>query len=233
MNSVRAWLPQMLALSANSPFWAGRFTGMRSYRAVAWKAFPRSGVPEQFASWHDFDANVQALISSGCIESARSIWWDIRPHPIYPTLEFRVFDMPATVKDTLALAALCQALVAKLAWLYHRNLRVPVIPRHLIEENKWHAMRDGLDADVVDFARNRLLSMREAIAEMLDFVDDVLDDLGSHQEMDHLRSLLDNPRGTGAHRQVAAYQQTGSIDAVTRMLIEQTMEGVPVGTFRV
>jgi len=232
MNQARAWLPQMLALSANSPFWAGRFTGMRSYRAVAWKAFPRSGVPEQFASQRDYEANIQALIQSGCIDSARSIWWDIRPHPIYPTLEFRVFDMPATVEDTLALAALCQALVAKLAWLYRHNLRAPIIPRHLVEENKWRAMRDGLDADTVDFARNRRLSMRDAIGEMLDFVDDVLDDLGSRQEMDDLRSLLDDPRGTGADRQVAVYQQTGSVEAVTRMLMEQTMEGVPVGTFR-
>jgi carboxylate-amine ligase len=232
MNAARAWLPQMLALSANSPFWAGRFSGMKSYRAVAWKAFPRSGVPESFASRRDYDASVQSLISSGCIDNARSIWWDIRPHPLYPTLEFRVFDMPATVKDTLALAALCQALVVKLAWLYRHNLRAPVIPRHLVEENKWHAMRDGLDADVVDFARSRRLSMRDAIGEMLDFVDDVLDDLGSRQEMETLRALVADPRGTGADRQVAVYQQAGSVEAVTRMLVEQTVEGIPVGAYR-
>jgi glutamate---cysteine ligase / carboxylate-amine ligase len=228
MNQIRAWLPQMLALSANSPFWAGRFTGMRSYRAVAWKGFPRSGVPEQFASRRDYNASVQLLIASGCIDNARSIWWDIRPHPIFATLEFRVFDMPATVGDTLALAALCQALVVKLAWLYRHNLRAPIIPRHLVEENKWHAMRDGLDAGIVDFARNRRLCMRDAIGEMLDFVDDVLDDLGSRQEMETLRALLDDPRGTGADRQVAVYQQAGSVEAVTRMLMEQTLEGVPV-----
>ena len=226
MNQARAWLPQMLALSANSPFWAGRFTGMKSYRAVAWKAFPRSGIPELFSSRRDYDASVQSLITSGCIDCARSIWWDIRPHPIYPTLEFRIFDMPATAGDTLALAALCQALVAKLAWLYRRNLRATIIPRHLLEENKWHAMRDGLDADIVDFPRNRRLSMRDAISELLDFVDDVLDDLGSRQEMDDLRSLLDDPRGTGADQQVARYQETGSVEAVTRMLMEQTVEEV-------
>jgi glutamate---cysteine ligase / carboxylate-amine ligase len=231
MNQVRAWLPQMLALSANSPFWAGRFTGINSYRAVAWKSFPRSGVPEQFTSQRDYDAGIHSLIQSGCIDSARSIWWDIRPHPMYPTLEFRVFDMPATVADTLALAALCQALVAKLASCYRHNLRVHIIPRHLIEENKWHAMRDGLDAEVVDFAQNRRLSMRDSIGEMLDFVDDVIDDLGSRREFDYLRSLLDDPRGTGADRQVALYQQTGSVDAVIRMLIKQTLEGVPVGSF--
>ncbi len=227
MNQLRAWLPHMLALSANSPFWAGRYTGMRSYRAIAWKAFPRSGVPEQFNSRRDYDASIATLVESGCIDSARSLWWDIRPHPIYPTLEFRVFDMPATVEVTLALAALCQALVAKLASCYRRNLCVPIIPRHLIEENKWRAMRDGLDAEIVDFARNRRLSMRDAIAELLDFIDDVLDDLGSHQEMDTLRSLLDDPRGTGADRQIALYQEKGSVEAVTKMLMEQTLEGVP------
>jgi len=228
MNQARSWLPQMLALSANSPFWAGRFTGMKSYRAVAWKAFPRSGIPAQFASRRAYDADMQSLISSGCIDSPRSIWWDIRPHPLYPTLEFRVFDMPATISDTLALAALCQALVAKLAHCYHRHLRAPIIPHHLLEENRWRAMRDGLDADMVDFTRNRRLSMRNAISEMLDFVDDVLDDLGSRQEIDHLRSLLADPRGTGADRQVALYQEVGNVEAVTRMLMEQTMTGVPV-----
>ena len=225
MNQARSWLPQMLALSANSPFWAGRFTGMKSYRAVAWKAFPRSGIPEQFASRRAYDADMQSLIASGCIDSPRSIWWDIRPHPLYPTLEFRVFDMPATINDTLALAALCQALIAKLAWLYRHSLCAPIIPRHLLEENKWRAMRDGLDADTVDFVQNRRLSMRDAIGEMLDFVDDVLDDLGSRHEIDYLRSLLDDPRGTGADRQVAVYQEAGSVEAVTKMLMEQTVVG--------
>jgi carboxylate-amine ligase len=230
MNQARSWLPHMLALSSNSPFWAGRFTGMKSYRSVAWKAFPRSGIPVQFASRRAYEADMQSLIESSCIDTPRSIWWDIRPHPIYPTLEFRVFDMPATIGDTLALAALCQALVAKLARLYQSSLCAPVIPRHLLEENKWRAMRDGLDADFIDFTQNRRLSMRDAICEMLDFVDDLLDDLGSRPEIDYLRSLLNDPRGTGADRQAAVYQEKGSVEAVTRMLIEQTVEGVfPTG----
>jgi carboxylate-amine ligase len=228
MNQARSWLPHLLALSSNSPFWAGRFTGMKSYRAVAWKAFPRSGIPAQFASRRAYDAAMQSLIASGCIDTPRSIWWDIRPHPIYPTLEFRIFDMPATINDTLALAALCQALVAKLADCYRRNLRAPIMERHLLEENKWRAMRDGLDADFIDFTRNRRLSMRTAIHEMLAFIDDVLDDLGSRPEVDYLRMLLDDPRGTGADRQVAVYQETNCVEAVTKMLVEQTMTGVPV-----
>ena len=201
-------------------------TGLKSYRSVVWRPFPRTGVPEVFLSWEDFLSYEQHLIETGCIDNGKRIWWDLRPHPVFPTLEFRIFDMPATLDDTLALAALCQALVVKLAWLYRRNMRVPVIPRHLIEENKWQAMCDGLDADVVDFARNRRLSMRDSTTEMLDFVDDMLDDLGSHQEIDHLRSLLDDPHGTGADRQVAIYQQAGNVEAVTKMLMEQTVEGV-------
>ncbi len=226
MNQARSWLPHLLALSANSPFWAGRFTGFKSYRSVAWKSFPRSGVPEFFPSWKDFDSYVQTMIKMGRIDNGKSIWWDIRPHPFLKTIEFRVFDMPATIEDTLAFAALCQALVAKLAWLYKRNMRTHVLARQFIEENKWHAMRDGLDAEVVDFVQERCLSMRESIGELLDFVDDVLDDLGSRREIDYLRRLLDNPHGTGADRQIAIYQQTGSVDAVIKFLMQETLKGI-------
>jgi len=226
MNQARTWLPHLLALSANSPFWAGRFTGFKSYRSVAWKSFPRSGVPDLFPSWKDFDSYVQTLIKTGRIDNGKSIWWDIRPHPFLKTIEFRVFDMPATIEDTLAIAALCQALVAKLAWLYKRNMRTHVLARHFIEENKWRAMRDGLDAEVVDFAQERRLSMRESTGELLDFVDDVLDDLGSRHEIDYLRMLLDDPKGTGADRQIAVYQQTGSVEAVIEFLVQQTIEGL-------
>jgi glutamate---cysteine ligase / carboxylate-amine ligase len=226
MNQARSWLPHLLALSANSPFWAGRFTGFKSYRSVAWKSFPRSGVPELFPSWKDFDSYVQTMIKTGRIDNGKSIWWDIRPHPFLKTIEFRVFDMPATIEDTLAIAALCQALIAKLAWLYKRNMRTHVLARHFIEENKWHAMRDGLDAEVVDFVQERRLSMRESIGELLDFVDDMLDDLGSRREIDYLRRLLDDPHGTGADRQVAVYQQTGSVEAVVEFLVQETLKGI-------
>jgi carboxylate-amine ligase len=168
---------------------------------------------------------VESLIETGIIDNGKKIWWDIRPHPFFDTIEFRIFDMPGTIEDTLALATLCQALVARLAWLHERGMGVQILPRYFIEENKWRAMRYGLDADFVDFAHGRRLSMRDAIGEMLDFVDDVLDDLGSRSEINRLRMLLDDPRGTGADRQIAVFRQTGSIDAVTRYLIEQTAQG--------
>ena len=226
MNQLRTWLPHLLAISTNSPFWAGRLTGLKSYRSAVWKPFPRSGVPEAFPSADDFDAYVQALTNMGCIDNGKKIWWDIRPHPVFRTIEFRICDMPATLDDTIAIAALCQALVAKLTWLYKRGLRTPALSGHFIEENKWRVMHAGLDAEVLDFVQGRRLSMRESLAEVLDFVDDVINDLGSRHEVDYLRRLLEDPRGTGADRQIALYKRTGSTDAVIQFLMQQTMQGI-------
>jgi len=226
LNQLRTWLPHLLALSSNSPFWSGRYTGIKSYRSIIWRPFPRSGISDTFSSWNDFDNYVQNLIKTGCIDNGKKIWWDIRPHAFYNTIEFRVFDMPATFDDMIALAALCQALVARLTWLYRHNMTTPVLPRHLLEENKWRATRYGLDAGIIDFAQGRRLTMRESIHELLDFVDDVVDDLGSRREFNHLHNLLEDPRGTGADRQIAIYSQTGSLQAVTGFLMRQTMEGI-------
>src|SRR5204862_3439723 len=141
-------------------------------------------------------------------------WWDVRPHPFFGTIEFRVCDMPPTLEDTLALAALSQALIAKLTWLYSKNTTTYMLPAMYIDENKWRATRYGLDAEVVDFVQRRRLSMRDSIHELLDFVDDVLDDLGSRREINYLRTLLEDPRGTGADRQIAVYEEMGSAHAV-------------------
>ena len=227
MNQLRTWLPHLLALSSNSPFWAGRLTGIKSYRTAIWKPFPRSGIPPVFPSVDDFNDYVQTLVRTSCIDNGKRIWWDIRPHPFFSTIEFRVFDMPATFDDTIAIAALCQALVARLVWLNKRGFRLPILSSHLLEENKWHAMHFGLDAEVIDFVQDRKLSMRDSINELLDFVNDVVDDLGSIREMDYLRTLLTDPRGTGADRQIATYQQTGRLASVIQLLIQQTMQGVP------
>jgi len=226
MNQVRTWLPQLLAISTNSPFWDGRYTGIKSYRSAIWKRVPRSGMPVILNSYDDFDQYVQVLVEMGCIDNAKKIWWDIRPHPFFDTVEFRICDMPATVEDTLALVALCQALIAKLTWCHEHNVDIPIFPRDYIEENKWRAMRYGLDAEVIDFTQRRRLSMRDAISETLDFVADVIDDLGSHHEMNYLRALLSKPEGTGADRQIAIYKETGDLQKVVELLIEQTMKGI-------
>ncbi len=226
LNQVRSWLPHLLALSSNSPFWSDRFSGTKSYRSVVWKRFPRSSIPDTFTSMNDFDAYVEHLIRTGCIDNGKRIWWDVRPHAFFNTIEFRICDMPATVEDTLAITALCQALVAKLYWMHNHNMTTHVLPRHFIEENKWRAMRYGLDAEVVDFVRNRRLSMRESIEELLDFVEDVIDDLGSRREINYLRDLLEDPRGTGADRQIAVYKETNDTHAVTNFLMQQTLQGM-------
>jgi carboxylate-amine ligase len=183
-------------------------------------------LPEVFTTADDFDKYVQTLVDTNCIDNGKRIWWDIRPHPFFGTIEFRIFDMPATFDDMIALAALSQALVAKLAWLYKHGTMMPVLPRRLIDENKWRAMRYGLDAELIDFVQGQRLSARDAIHELLDFVDDVLDDLGSQCEIAHLRMLLEDPRGTGADRQIALYKETNSLRAVINFLMRQTMEGV-------
>ncbi len=227
MNQVRTWLPQLIAISSNSPFWQGRMTGIKSYRSVVWKRFPRSGMPEVFASREHFDSYVQDLVEMGCIDNAKKIWWDIRPHPFFDTIEFRACDMPATIEDTLAIAALCQAMVAKLTYLDERGKPVPVLKRDYIDENKWRAMRYGLDAEVIDFTQKRRISMRDSIRELLDFVDEMVDDLGSRREMNYLRALMDDPGGTGADRQMAFYKEHGEdTSKVNQFLMEQTMQGV-------
>jgi len=226
MNQARTWFPHLLALSANSPFWEGRYTGIKSYRSVVWKRFPRSGMPELIHSWSDYEDYVQSLVDTGCIDNAKKIWWDMRPHPFFDTVEFRICDMPATIEDTLALAALCQALIAKLTWCHEHNVDVPVLKRDYLEENKWRAMRYGLDAEAIDFVKLRRLSMRDSINELLDFVEDVVDDLGNRHEMNYLRALMVSPNGTGADRQVAVYEQTGDLNKVVELLMEQTMQGI-------
>ena len=226
LNQARTWLPHLLAISTNSPFWTGRYTGIKSYRSALFKRIPRTGMPGILTSWNDFERYVQDLVEMGCIDNGKKIWWDMRPHPFFDTVEFRICDMPATIEDTLALAALCQALIAKLTWCHEHNVDVPVLKRDYLEENKWRAMRYGLEAEAIDFVKLRRLSMRDSINELLDFVEDVVDDLGSRHEMNYLRALMVSPNGTGANRQVAVYEQTSDLNKVVELLMEQTMQGI-------
>ncbi len=226
MNQLRTWLPHLLALSSNSPFWLGRLTGLKTYRTIVWKRFPRSGLPDTFQTWSDYDRYVQTLIKTGCIDNGKKIWWDIRPHPFFGTVEFRIFDMPLTLNDVIGIAAVCQSLVAKLSWLNKHGRETYVVPRYLLEENKWRVARYGLDAEIVDFERESILSLRDSLHELLNMVDDVADDLGTRPDLNYIRQLVDDPRGTGADRQIALYKKTGSIHAVSQYLLQQTMEGI-------
>lgn len=224
MNEARYFLPHILALSVNSPFWEGRDTGIKSYRSVIWGRMPRSGIPDSFRSWDDYRAFVDMLIATRSIDEPKKIWWDIRPHPKFSTLEFRVCDMPTRVEETVAFAALFQAVVAKLSRLRSRNLGFRIYQRSLIAENRWRAMRFGIDGNLIDFGKGCEVPMRELGEELLEFVDDVVDDLGSRAAIDTVHHILRH--GTGADRQHAVYERTGDLRSVVDFLAEETMRGV-------
>src|SRR2546426_9630921 len=228
MNASRYFLPHVLALSTSSPFWVGHNTGLKSYRSEVFKQFPRTDIPDHFDSYPGFLRYVDLLIKTGCINDGKKIWWDCRPHPIFPTLEFRICDIPTRVDDTVAIAGLFQAIVAKLTKLIEKNLGFRLYRRMLIQENKWRAVRWGLDGKLIDFGKQKEVPVRDLILELLDFVDDVLDDLGSRKEVEHIHTILQ--RGTSADEQLEIYHQTNDLNKVVDRLIELTVEHVPVDT---
>jgi glutamate---cysteine ligase / carboxylate-amine ligase len=223
MNQVGYFLPHLLALSTSSPFWMGRDTGLRSFRTTIFRRFPRTGVPEDFASWSDYDEYVKLLIDLNCIDNAKKIWWDVRPHPTFGTLEFRICDVPTRAEDSITLAALTQAIVVKLYRLYAKNLAFRHYPRALIEENKWRAVRWGIDGKLIDFGKRAEVPMRELALELLEFIDDVVDDLGSREAVEGVHRILRD--GTSAERQLKVFRETGSLQAVVQHLVRETREG--------
>ncbi|MGE3189380.1 MAG: carboxylate-amine ligase [Vicinamibacterales bacterium] len=224
MNQLRYFLPHLLALSTNSPFWLGMNTGLKSYRCKVFDKFPRTNIPELFQSWADFEGLVNLLIKTKCIDNAKKIWWDVRPHPFFSTLEVRICDIPLRVDESLAIAALIQATVVKLYRLHARNQGYRLYGRSLIMENKWRASRYGLDGMLIDFGREEQLPVRELILEYLDFVDDVVDELDSRQEVDYVRTMLE--RGSGADRQLAVFNETGDLKQVVAYMVEETKAGL-------
>lgn len=225
MNAVRYMLPHVLALSTSSPFWLGVHTGLKSYRSEVFTRLPRTGIPDHFDSDIQFQRYVALLIETGCIDDGKKIYWDVRPHPFFPTLEFRICDIPTRVDDTVAIAALFQALVAKFDKLLDRNLTFRRHHKMLIEENKWRAVRYGLDGKMIDFGKRKEVPCRDLICELLEFVDDVVDDLGSRKDVEHIHTILKS--GTSADEQLRVWRETGEIKAVVDHLIELTMENVP------
>jgi len=227
MNAVRYMLPHVLALSTSSPFWLGVHTGLKSYRSEVFTRMPRTGIPDHFESDSAFQRYVRLLVETGCIDDGKKIYWDVRPHPFFPTLEFRICDIPTRVDDTIAIAALFQAMVAKVNKLLDQNLTFRLHHKMLIEENKWRAVRYGLDGKMIDFGKSREVPVRDLVRELLEFVDDVVDDLGSREEIGNIYSILE--RGTSADEQLQVWRDTGDIKAVVDHLIEATMENVPYG----
>src|SRR6201994_2158276 len=224
MNSMRYFLPHILALSTNSPFWRGMKTGFKSYRAKVFEKFPRTNIPDSFSSYAEFESYVNLLIKTNCLDNAKKIWWDIRPHPFFNTIEVRVCDLPMRAEETLAIAALIQATVAKLYLLHARNQDYRQYSRALVMENKWRAARYGLDGKLIDFGKEMEVPERDLILEYLDFISEVVDQLNSHEEIAYIRRILE--MGTGADRQLRKFEETGDLKAVVDYMSEETKVGL-------
>src|SRR5215467_4108807 len=178
MNQARYFLPHIYALSANSPFWLGENTGFHSYRLQIFQRFPRTGIPDAFDSLSEYEDYLKLLIATSCIDNAKKIWWDIRLHPFFDTLEFRICDAQSRVDDTIALAALMQAVMAKLHKLLRDNTTFRIYPRRLIDENRWRAARYGISGKLIDFGRGCEAETRSLIHEILNFVATEVEELG-------------------------------------------------------
>ncbi len=234
MNQARYFIPHLLALSTSSPFWHGRNTGLKSYRSVVFESMPRTGIPHSFESWDDFkgfETTLGRVGAFGKADTAAKIWWDIRPHPIFDTLEFRISDICTYVEDCVCIAALFQAICAKLIKLRRENLSWRRYRHMHITENKWRAVRYGIRGELVDFGREEAVPFKELMSELLEIIDDVVDDLDSRAEIEHVHTIIE--RGTSADRQLAVYDANGgdanskeALQAVVDFLIAETKRGV-------
>lgn len=226
MSVARYFLPHLLALSTSSPFWMGRNTGFKSYRSAIFSNFPRTGIPPSFSSYAEYANYISLLVKTKSIDNPKKIWWDMRPHPIFGTLEYRVCDIVTRVDECIAIAALKQAIIVRIYSMFEENTTFRVYRRALISENKWRAQRWGLDGKLIDFGKRDEVDAKALMHELVAFVDPVLDILGSRHEVESVLSILD--RGTSADRQLAVYNQTNDLKAVVDNLIAETYEGVPV-----
>ena len=223
MRVVRYFLPHLLALSGSSPFWMGRDTGLKSYRASVWRTFPRAGVPPAFYTWAEYEYLVSTLIRGRSMEDPSKIWWDVRPSHFYPTLEFRICDQCTRVDEVVCMAALCQALVAKLWKLRQDNLAFRFYSLTLLAENKFRAARYGVHGKLIDLGKSEEALTRTMIHEMVDFVDDVVDELGSRGDVEYAFRILEE--GSSADRQLQVFKETNDLVAVVHHLVRETAQG--------
>jgi glutamate---cysteine ligase / carboxylate-amine ligase len=226
MNQARYFLPHIYALSVNSPFWVGQDTGLKGYRLKVFERFPRTGIPDAFESLSEYEDYCKLLVKTGCVDNAKKIWWDIRLHPFFDTLEVRVCDAQSRVDDTLAIAALIQAVIVKLHKLLSRNITFRVYRRRLLDENRWRASRYGIDGKLIDFGREAEVDTRTLLNELLEFVSTEVNELGTQKEMAHIEEIM--REGTGADRQLAVWEGTQDMKAVVDQIVAETYEGLKV-----
>ena len=230
MNQARYFLPHIYALSVNSPFWVGQNTGLKGYRLKVFERFPRTGIPDAFESLSEYEDYCKLLVKTGCVDNAKKIWWDIRLHPFFDTLEVRVCDAQSRVDDTLAIAALIQAVIAKLHKLQWQNMSFRIYRRRLIDENRWRASRYGLDGKLIDFGKETEVETRGLLNELLEFISTEVNELGSKNEMAHVERIM--REGTGADRQLVAWEHTQDMKAVVDQIIDETYEGLDLAQAR-
>ncbi len=224
MNMARYFLPHIFALSTNSPFWVGRNTGFKSYRVKVFERFPRTGIPDAFEALSEYEEYLKLLVKTKCIDNAKKIWWDIRLHPFFDTLEFRMCDAQGRIDDTIALAAVIQAVVAKLFKLMRKNLSFRIYRRRLIDENRWRASRYGIQGKLIDFGKQAEVETRSLIHELMEFVGEEIKEFGSEPEMKHIERILNE--GTGADRQLEVWGQTRDLRAVVDHIVAETNAGL-------
>lgn len=223
-NSLRYFLPHIFALSTNSPFWEGRNTGFKSFRTKIFDKFPRTGIPDYFDSLAEYDNYIDLLIKTKCIDNPKKIWWDLRVHPFYPTVEIRICDIPLTARETIAISALIQALAAKLYKMRLSNMNWIVYRRPMINENKWRASRFGLDGKLIDFGKEEEVNTRDLIFEILNLVDDVADDLGCRWALEYIPEMM--KQGTGADRQLKVFEETNDLNKVVDFITKETLRDI-------
>jgi glutamate---cysteine ligase / carboxylate-amine ligase len=224
-NQVRYFLPHLLALTTSSPFWLGRHSGLASIRSEIFKRFPRTGIPDHFTTYSEFTNFCATLVQTKCMDNAKKIWWDVRVHPFFETVEIRVCDMPTNMNHTIAVVALVQALMGKLYMLRRQNIAWREYSRMLIEENKWRAVRYGINGKMIDFGKSTEVPFRTLITELVDFVDDAAQIFGTREQVRGVLRILDE--GTSADRQLDVYKRSGNDPkAVVDWLIRETMTGI-------
>jgi carboxylate-amine ligase len=226
MNQARYFLPHIYALSVNSPFWVGHDTGLKGYRLKVFERFPRTGIPDSFESLSEYEDYCKLLVKTGCIDNAKKIWWDIRLHPFFDTLEVRVCDAQTRVDDTVAIAALIQAIISKLFKLHRQNTTFRIYRRRLLDENRWRAARYGIDGKLIDFGNETEVEERSLLNELLRFVASEADEFGTQREMIHIERIM--REGTGADRQLATWKQTQDMKTVVDRIVAETYEGLNV-----
>jgi carboxylate-amine ligase len=232
MNQVRYMLPHLLALSTSSPFWAGTDTGLLAYRPVIFQNLPRTGTPEEFESWGEYERTVSILVEAGIIEDATKLWWDIRPSARYPTLEMRVTDICTRLDDAVTVAALYLCLLGYLFQLRRRNQRWRVYSPFMISENMWRAQRYGTDGSLIDFGRGELVPFSDLMEEAIEMVAKEAVEFDVTEQLRHIRDIVRD--GTSAHRQLSVYHtaleegagEREALEAVVDHLIEDTLHGL-------